>query len=109
MACCKKKKLKALIKASTNDQLFDKNLKNSVFKCVVEIIKNSRKKKFYECFSAKTHKKLKKHKKTLKKLSSSGISLKKRKKLFVASEKEVQKLFYDHLMKDFINNCLEHD
>ena len=109
MACCKKKRLKELLEACVEDKLFDKDLRTSIFKCVVEIIRNSKKKKFDHCFSEKTQKKILKHKKFLKKLVDSTVGLKKRKKKFISSSKAEKKLFYNYILHDFIHNCIEED
>ena len=109
MACCKKKKLQQLVEACVADKLFEPNLKTSVFKCVVEIIKNAKTEKFADCFSQKTHGKIKKQRKLLKKLINSKISIKKRKQKFISSPKTVRKLFYNYILHDFVQNCLEHD
>ena len=41
MACRSKKRLKKLVTVCVEDKLFDKKLKNSVFECIVEIVKNA--------------------------------------------------------------------
>ena len=109
MACCKKKRLKQLVEVAVADRLFESELKTSVFKCIVEIVRNSKKRKFEDCFSKKTHKKIEKNQKFLSKLINGKISIKKRKKKFIKASKSIQKLFYSHVLRDFMQNCVEHE
>lgn len=109
MACCDQKKLKLLLEACVGDKLFEKNLSTTVFKCLLEIVRNSKKPRFYDCFSEKTHKKISKHQKYLKKLVDRKISIKKRKNRFIKCNKKQRKLFYNYIMHDFVNNCVEAD
>jgi len=109
MACRKKKHLRSFLDACVTDSLFTKDLKTNVFVCIIEIVKNCMKSKLKHCFSSKTLKYIAKNIKLLKFLKSKKISLKKRKKRFLRCSKKEQKLFYNHILYDFINNCLECD
>ena len=109
MACKKKKHLRALLDACVTDTLFTKDLKTKVFVCIIEIVKNCMKKKLKHCFSSKSLGHIKKNRNLLKYLKNKRISLKKRKKRFLQCTKKEKKLFYNHILYDFINNCLECD
>ena len=109
MACKKKKNLKALLEACVTDTLFDTGLKKSVFLCVIEIIKNSKRKKLKSCFRSETRAKICKNKKLLNFLKNEKNSLKKRKKRFIKCSEKEKKLFNNYLIADFIGNCLECD
>lgn len=109
MACCKQKRLKQLVEVCVADKLFEPELKTSVFKCIIEIVKNSKKRKFSDCFSKKTHKRIIKHKKFLTKLINGKISIKTRKKKFTQASSAIQKLFYSYILRDFMHNCIEHE
>ena len=109
MACKSKKKLKHLVTVCVEDRLFDKKLKTSVFECVVEIVKNAGKSRFSKCFSSKTKKKMRKNRKLLSYLKDKKISMKKRKKRFLKSDKNEQDLFESYVIADFMKNCLNHD
>ena len=106
---CKSEKLKKLVTVCVEDRLFDKKLKNSVFECVVEIVKNASKKRFSKCFSKKTKKMIKKNSKFLSYLKNPKKSLKKRKKRFLKSDKNQQDLFESYIIADFMKNCLQHE
>ena len=109
MSCCKPKRLKLLLEACVNDKLFDIDLNVIVFKCIIEIVKNARKKKFSHCFSAKTRKKMQKYASFINKIVNSKTPIKKRLKKFVNCQEKVQKVFYKNILRDFIHNCLDHD
>ena len=110
MASCKKKKhLRAFLDACVTDSLFTEDLKTNVFVCIIEIVKNCMKSKLKHCFSSKSLKYIAKNRPLLKFLKSKRISLKKRRKRFLRCTKREQKLFYNHILYDFINNCLECD
>ena len=106
---CKSEKLKKLVTVCVEDRLFDKKLKNSVFECVVEILKNATKSRFSHCFSKKTKKMMKKNSKYLSYLKDRKKSLKKRKKRFLKSDKNQQDLIESFIIKDFMKNCLQHE
>ena len=106
---CKSEKLKKLVTVCVEDRLFDKKLKNSVFECVVEIVKNASKKRFSKCFSKKTKKMIKRNLKFLSYLKNRKKSLKKRKKRFLKSDKNQQDLFESYIIADFMKNCLQHE
>lgn len=106
---CKSEKLKKLVTVCVEDRLFDRKLKNSVFECVVEIVKNASKTRFKKCFSKKTKKMIKKNSKFLSYLKNKKKSLKKRKKRFLKSDKNEQDLFESYIIADFMKNCLQHD
>ena len=109
MACKSEKKLKKLVTVCVEDRLFDKKLKNSVFQCVVEILKNATKRRFSKCFSKKTKKMMKKNSKYLSYLKNRKNSLKKRRKRFLKSDKNEQDLFESYIIADFMKNCLQHE
>ena len=108
MACKSEKKLKKLVAVCVEDRLFDKRLKNSVFECVVEIIKNASKRRTKKCFSSKTKKMMKKNSKLMSYLKNRKNSMKKRKKRFLKCDKNEQDLFESFIIADFMKNCLNH-
>ena len=101
--------LKKVVKTGN---LFESDLKDSVFLMVLEIVLNVMKNKENNCrdyLSSKTVKKLKKSKKQLKYFLDNKKPIKKRKKKFVKSPKGFRK-FMKKLINEFANNCLElHD
>lgn len=109
MACRSEKRLKKLVAVCVEDRLFDKKLKNSVFECVVEIVKNASKSRFSKCFSKKTKKMMKRNRRILSYLKNRKISMKKRKKRFLKCDKNEQDLFESYIIADFMKNCLNHE
>ena len=109
MGCRKKKHLRAFLDACVRDTLFTNGLKTKVFVCIIEIVKNCLKKTLKDCFSSKSRRQILKNKKLLKFFTNKKISIKKRKKRFIQCSKKEQKLFNNHILYDFINNCLECD
>lgn len=109
MACKKKKHLTAFLDACVTDSVFTKDLKTNVFVCIIEIVKNCMKKNLKHCFTSKSLRYIRKNRDLLKFLKNKRISLKKRKKRFLHCTAKEQKLFYNHILYDFINNCLECD
>ena len=109
MACRSKKRLKKLVTVCVEDKLFDKKLKNSVFECIVEIVKNASKKRLSKCFSSKTKKMMRRNKDILSYLKNKQISMKRRKKRFLKCDKNEQDLFESYIIADFMKNCLNHE
>ena len=107
MACHDEEKLRCMIDTCFIDKLFSRSLKDSTFSSFLEVLKNSKKKKFKRCFSKKSRRGLLKHKKLVKFLLRSGVSLKRRKKKFRKSPKKFKKLINDHLIPEFLKNCVE--
>ena len=107
MACKNSSRLKKLINLCLEDGLFKSDLSSSNFKCFIEILKNVH--RHPHCFSKKTLEKIKKFKKIVKKITSSRLSLKKRKKIFLKSPKKWQSLCYNGIIKSFLKKCVETD
>ena len=107
MACRNAKKLRALIEVCVNDQLFEKNLRTSVFKIFLEILNNFSRNKLAECFGDKTKKKAKKHKKLISKLLKKNSGVRRRKKIFIRSSRGFKRFCYEYLLKDFFEKCVE--
>ena len=107
MACKKESKLRKFILTSMDDKLFSKSLKTSVFKTFLEILKNTSNNHLKDCFSDVTKKKTGKYKKFVKKLLNSQKNINKRKKMFIKAPSDFRKLVYDHLICDFLKNCVD--
>ena len=107
MACHDEENLRCMIDTCFSDKLFSRSLKDSTFSSFLEVLKNSKKKKFKSCFSKKTRRGLNKHKKLVKFLLSDSISTKRRKKKFRKSSKKFKKIINEHLIPEFLKNCLE--
>ena len=107
MACHDDENLRCMIDTCFNDKLFSRSLKDPTFSSFLEVLKNSKKKKFKHCFSKKSRRGLTRHKNLVKFLLNSSVSLKRRKKKFRKSSKKFKKLIHDHLIPEFLKNCVE--
>ena len=92
-----------------NGTIFNDSLKLSNFLVILEIVwnaVNNKKKRCKKCFSSKTLKKLKNHRKILKYIFSKKKSLEERKLKFLKSKKSFKSLV-KRLLKEFMLNALE--
>ena len=106
MSCRKNSKLKKFVQTCTNDELFEKSLKSSVFRTFLEVLGNVSNGKLKKCFSSRTRHKARKYKKLIKKLLDEKKRLKTRKKLFLETSSSFQRYVYNHLLCDFLKNCV---
>lgn len=108
MSCRKSSRLKKFVEVCTNDDLFDDNLKSSVFRTFLEVLSNVYNGKLKKCFSSVTRKKARKYKKSVRTLLNHRKSLSKRKKWFIKSTTpKFRKFVNHHLLCDFMKNCLD--
>ena len=105
---CATENVNFLERAVKEKSLFKKTLDDETFKVLLEIIWNVKKGngKCDECFSKKTLKGFKTHKKHVGELLKSEKKLKKRKKILLKSKKPFRN-WIKKLAKEFIRNCLE--
>lgn len=84
-----------------------KKINKCIFKTIVEILRNSLRKRFEHCFNSKTKKELKKYKKTIRHLFHRGKTTKKRKKAFDEASMSFKRSV-QNILEDFWNNCIKH-
>ena len=106
MACSDPNCLKELVDHNTQGNLFKKKLSKTAFRCLLEVLKNARRKKLKKCFSRKTRKGFKTYKKLISKFVSKKISERQRREKFQSVRKNFQK-WIRQLLADFEKNCLE--
>ena len=104
--CSNSKAIKELIKAFEKNSKFSRKLKSRLFLVILEILKNSSKDIFHDCFSDETIKLMKKHTKLLKRIFFGSRTNKERKQKFLKSKSKFQKAVM-HVIKDFLTNCVE--
>ena len=108
MKLCKEKNLRKLLGTIRKKKLFSAKLKPSLFSCLTEILLNlcSRGSECQKCFPKSILKKLKKEKTFVRQLLDSQTSLKKRKKIFLKADSQLQDLIY-LVFRYFFENCVE--
>ena len=108
MKFCVQKNLKRLRKCLEQDQIFSKKLKNPTFLCILEILYNTcgGEKQSRKWLSKAKLKELKKWKKLLRFLFDDKKTIRKRKKKFLKSEQEFQRLIHA-VLELFYEKCVE--
>ena len=108
MALCTSENVTLLENVIKDNALFKKTLKTEIFRVILEIVWNVKKKngKCRQCFSKKVLKGFKKHKRILQKLLKNEMKIEKRKKGFLNSSNRFKK-WMKNLCEEFVENCLE--
>ena len=92
LRCSNPKAIKELTKAYKKNKLFSRGLKTNLFMVIVEILKNSTKDVFKDCFSNKTKNLLWRNKNILKKLTSTSTTKKKGNHFLSIPDRKLKKL-----------------
>ena len=106
MALKNETSVKGIIETLVNGKLYEKDLKKKDFKVFVEILSNAQRKKLNHCFSNKSRRGLKKHRKTVKKLTTRKISTSRRMKLLRKSSDNFRRVVRC-VINDFLTRCVE--
>ena len=107
MGYCKSaKNLRRLRRAHSKKKIFCKELTDSLFLTILEIIQNIISGKL-DCFPRKLQKQLKEQRTLIRKLFDKKVKLKKRKKKFVDSSKSFQNIMMTKVIPQFWTTCVE--
>lgn len=107
MACKEGPKLRKFVEVCVNDKLFDKELRTSVFKTFLEVLKNASNGNLSHCFGKGTKKRCKEHRSIIKTLLNGNKRIEKRKRNFLKAPKSFKNFVHNYLICDFMKNCVD--